>query len=298
VKTLAIIGQSASGKSDLAHKIARKTNAALLSMDSLAAYKRIEIASAKPTKLERENLIYFGLDLVEPRDRFGADEFVAEFLRAKAFCEANDRDLIIVGGSGFYLSALTFGLSPIPKITPRIKAQVAQTLLDVRGAYALLKTIDPPYAEKIAPNDRYRIEKALLIALSSGKPPSEWFSLYPPKPILPDAKAAILTLAIEALRERVKHRTKQMLKNGLIGEIENLLKIAPRNAQPMRAIGVKETIDYIDGKITVGDLENLINIHTAQFAKRQRTYDKGRFKNAIALEARELETFAVNYLAR
>ncbi|MDR2152527.1 MAG: tRNA (adenosine(37)-N6)-dimethylallyltransferase MiaA [Helicobacteraceae bacterium] len=297
MKTLAIIGQSASGKSDLAHKIARATNAALLSMDSLSAYRQIDIASAKPAKVERADLSYFGLDIADPRDRFGADEFIAEFLRAKAFCEANNRNLIIVGGSGFYLAALVFGLSALPPISPEIKAETTHALENIETAYALLKTIDPIYANKIAPNDRYRIEKALLIALASGKTPSAWFSQNPPKQILQNAQITILSIAIETLRDRVKQRTDQMLENKLIAEIENLLEIAPRSAQPMKAIGVRETIDYIDGKITISELKDLINIHTAQFAKRQRTYNKGRFANAIALEANALETFAIDYLS-
>ncbi|MDR2033488.1 MAG: tRNA (adenosine(37)-N6)-dimethylallyltransferase MiaA [Helicobacteraceae bacterium] len=297
MKTLAIIGQSASGKSDLAHKIARKTNAVLLSMDSLCAYQKIDVASAKPTKIEREDLTYFGLDIVQASERFGADEFIAEFLRAKAFCEASDRNLIIVGGSGFYLKALIGGLSPIPKITYEIKSKINDLLRDVGAAYNELKTIDPIYAAKIYANDRYRIEKALLISYASKQTPTIWFNANPPKPILRNVVIAELFLPIDILRERIKQRTRKMLESDMVGEIKNLLSIAPRSAQPFKAIGVKETLDYIDGKITIEELENLINIHTAQYAKRQRTYNKGQFNDMIVKPIDELESFGADYLS-
>jgi tRNA dimethylallyltransferase len=298
MKTLAIIGQSASGKTSAAHNIARETNAALLSMDSLSVYRHIDVASAKPTEAERDGLTYFGLDIADPRDRFGADEFIAEFLRAKAFCEETDRDLIIVGGSGFYLKAITSGLSPIPAIDAEIKAKVLTALNDLSAAYNELKTIDPICAAKIAPKDRYRIEKALLIAYAGGKTPSAWFAAHPPRAILQNAPIAVLTIPVETLRAKIALRTKKMLADGLIDEVENLLTNAPRSAQPMKAIGVKETIDYIDGKISVAELENLINIHTSQFAKRQRVYNNGRFDEIVRLSADEIETFGLRYFGQ
>jgi tRNA dimethylallyltransferase len=265
-------------------------------MDSLSVYRSIDIASAKPAKAERDGLDYFGLDIVDPSDRFGADEFAKEFLRAKTFCEANDRDLIIVGGSSFYLKALIGGLSPIPKISPQIKAKVTTIIENISAAFYELKTIDPIYAKKIAANDRYRIEKALLIAYSSGEPPTVWFAKNPPKPILTGAKIALVTTPIEILRERIALRARKMIENGLIEEVKNLLKNTPRSAQSMRAIGIKETIDYIDEKISIKELENLINIHTAQFAKRQRTFNDGQFCDLTRASIEDVEAFGINYL--
>lgn len=120
MKTLAIIGPTASGKTDLAHTLARRNNACVLSCDSLSVFKTIDIASAKPTLRERAGIDYFGLDRVAPCGRFGAEDFAAEFLRAKAFCEAADRPLIIVGGTGFYLktsrtASLRFPTFPAPQ---------------------------------------------------------------------------------------------------------------------------------------------------------------------------------------
>ncbi|GHV09238.1 tRNA dimethylallyltransferase [Campylobacterota bacterium] len=296
MKTVAIIGTTASGKSDLAHNLARKSGAALLSMDSLSVYRGIDIASAKPATGEREGLTYFGLDIANAGDRFGADDFAAEYARAREFCEANGRDLIIVGGSSFYLKAIACGLSPIPPIDARTACAVDELLGDLAAAHARLSEIDPIYAARIDANDRYRIEKALLIALASGVPPTRWFAENPPRPVLESVAIAEVVTDREVLRERIGWRTKKMIAGGLIDEVEGLLKSVPRDAQAMKAIGIKETIDFIDGAIDLGGLEELITIHTAQLAKRQRTYNNGQFNRLISMDINALENWAIKWL--
>ncbi|MDR3347513.1 MAG: tRNA (adenosine(37)-N6)-dimethylallyltransferase MiaA [Helicobacteraceae bacterium] len=285
MKTIAIIGQSASGKSELAHALARKHGAALLSMDSLGVYRHIEIASAKPTAQERAGLTYFGIDLAEPSERFGVDDFALEYLRAREFCLRRDRDLIIVGGSSFYLKALLDGLSPLPPITQAVKNMCAQLLERLPIAYDRLCAIDSVYAAKIKPADRYRIEKALLIAFGSNMKPSEWFALNPPKPIASDIAIVYPQIPLEMLREKIAIRTQNMLRRGLIDETRNLLNIAPLG-QPIKAIGIAETVMHLENKIDLAELEKLINIHTAQLAKRQRTFNNAQFRNVLTVDYR------------
>ncbi|MDR2904499.1 MAG: tRNA (adenosine(37)-N6)-dimethylallyltransferase MiaA [Helicobacteraceae bacterium] len=296
MKIIAIIGQSASGKSDIAHEIAKETGAALLSMDSLAVYKNIEIASAKPNKNDREGLAYFGLDLVTPNEKFGAEDFIREFLKARDFCRENNRDLIIVGGSAFYLKCLTSGLSKLPEISEKTREIVNEKLLDLNAAFNELKSRDPIYAIKIKNSDRYRIEKALLIMIASDIKPSEWFSQNPPEALLDELAIFLVELGREELLKRIKLRTEKMIEIGLVDEVKNLLAIADRGSQPMKAIGITETIDFIDEKISLKELSELITIHTAQFTKRQKTYYKGQFNNLIAADKNSLIKTAIKYL--
>ena len=113
---LAIIGTTASGKSDLAIKVAREFNAVILSLDSLCLYKEIDIASAKPNKDELELISHFGVDLVMPDMDFCVGDFIDEYKKAKLYAQQNNSMLIITGGSGFYLKSMLSGLSP--KIEP------------------------------------------------------------------------------------------------------------------------------------------------------------------------------------
>lgn len=296
MKTVAIIGPTASGKTDLAHTLARQSGAVVLSCDSLSVFKTIDIASAKPAPDERAGIDYFGLDLVDPCGRFGAEEFAAEFLRAGAFCEAQNRPLIIVGGTGFYLKVLLDGLSPIPEIPRAVADRVAALLEDPAAAHAQLARLDPVYAGRIHSTDRYRIEKGLLIALASGEAPSIWFAAHPPKPLLQNAAVFEVEWPVEILRGRIGLRTQKMLSSGLIDEVARLESLCPRNAQAMRSIGIAEVLDYFDGKVDKSELQTLIATHTAQFAKRQRTFNRGQFDTLITLPPESLAAQARIFL--
>src|SRR6218665_1246559 len=135
MKEIAIIGSTASGKTALSLEIANKTNSIILSLDSLCVYKEIEIASAKPTLEERGNIIHFGIDEVYPNEEFDVIKFIELYKKAKDYAIKNNKNLIIVGGTGFYLKALIDGLSL--GIETKIKLDIPQ-----QEAYDLLYEID------------------------------------------------------------------------------------------------------------------------------------------------------------
>ncbi|MDQ1264531.1 MAG: tRNA dimethylallyltransferase, partial [Campylobacterota bacterium] len=181
---LAIIGPTASGKSDLAIKIAKKTNAYILSIDSLSIYKEIDIVSAKPSKCELQEVEHFGIDVLYPNEYFSVDIFIRLYKEVLQKCQEQHKNLIIVGGTSFYLKMLIDGLSDIPKIDDTIKKRVEKKLLNLQESYNFLCAQDAEYMKNISANDRYRIEKALLIYEASNLTPSEWFRQNPPKPII------------------------------------------------------------------------------------------------------------------
>jgi tRNA dimethylallyltransferase len=293
MKTIAIIGPTASGKTAIAHTLAQQANAVLLSCDSLSVFKEIDIASAKPAPDERAGLTYFGIDCVEPCKRFGADDFIAEFKRAQALCEVQNRPLVIVGGSGFYLQALLTGLSTLPPLTDEIQGAVERQLQDPIRAHAYLAKYDPDYTARIAPQDRYRIEKALLIILATGKAPTQWFRENPPRPLLGRACLFEVQWPTQALRARIQERSAQMLQTGLIEEVCHLERRCGRGAQAMRAIGIKEVLSYLDGRLSFDRLTESITTHTAQLAKRQRTYNRHQFKGLTSLSPEGVEKAAL-----
>jgi tRNA dimethylallyltransferase len=273
MKQIAIIGSTASGKTALSIDIAQKTNSIILSLDSLSVYKEIDIASAKPTKEERGDIIHFGIDEVFPNEKFDVIEFFECYKRAKEYAEQNNKNLIIVGGTGFYLKALIEGLS---------KGFDEDIELDISldEAYTLLSNIDTSYMEKIASNDRYRIEKAYSIYKQSGMAPSKYFELNPKKPIATDVEIFEIVWDREDLRKRINLRTQMMIDDGIIDEVIYLEQKYRRTPNCMSAIGIIETLEYLDGKIkTKKELEEKIALNTAKLAKRQNTFNKGQFQN-------------------
>jgi len=278
-KELAIIAPTASGKTALSIELAHTLNAVILSLDSLAVYKEIDIASAKPSLEERDGIIHFGIDCVFPNEVFDVIEFCAEYKKAKQYAIENNKNLIIVGGTGFYLKALTDGLSKTPIISEKTNEIVQNELRNLDALYNKLHQIDKKYMSKIASNDKYRIEKASQIYFETNLTPTEYFSQNQPKALIDNLSIFEIQTDPEILRDRIKKRTKIMLSSGLIDEVIMLDQEYTRAPNCMGSIGISETFDYLDSKITRNELETLISTHTAQLAKRQRTFNKSQFQN-------------------
>ncbi|MGB5792062.1 tRNA (adenosine(37)-N6)-dimethylallyltransferase MiaA [Poseidonibacter sp.] len=270
MKEIAIIGSTASGKTALSIDIAQKTNSIILSLDSLSVYKEIDIASAKPTVEERGDIIHFGIDEVYPNEEFDVIQFIDCYKKAKNYALENNNNLIIVGGTGFYLKALIEGLST--GVDSKIKLDIS-----VNDAYELLYSIDKEYMQNIERNDRYRIEKAYAIYKQSNKSPSQYFLDNPKVPIAKDLKIFEILWDREELRKRIALRTKLMIKDGVIDEVIALEKKYSRQPNAMSSIGIIETLDYLDGKLSKDELLEKISLNTAKLAKRQNTFNKGQF---------------------
>lgn len=288
-KELAIIAPTASGKTDLSISLAQKIDAVILSLDSLAVYKHIDIASAKPSLEERAGIKHFGIDLLYPNENFDVMQFIEEYKKAKEYAKNNDKSLIIVGGTGFYLKSMMEGISPAPALDEKVKKTVEQKLLDLNESYNMLLQKDKAYMEKIASKDTYRIQKALEIYCSTGLTPSEYFRQNKPEPVLKDIKIFQIDTDKDILRQRIKKRTKKMIQNGIIDEVIFLEEKYTRKPNCMGSIGIAETLEYLDGKIGKQQLEELISVHTAQLAKRQRTFNRSQFSGLFSGNLENLE---------
>lgn len=275
---LAIIGTTASGKSDLAIKVAKEFNAVILSLDSLCLYKEIDIASAKPNKDELELVSHFGVDLVMPDMDFCVGDFIDEYKKAKLYAQQNNSMLIITGGSGFYLKSMLSGLSP--KIEP-LKIEISDDEI-----WDLAMEIDKEFCAKFSKNDKFRLHKWYQIYTQTNEIPTQWLQLNTGEPMIKNLTIYELVWDKFELIERIKTRTKNMLENGLIDEARYLFGRYDSALKPLNSIGLKEAKDYLDGKINLNELNDLITIHTTQLAKRQRTFNKSF--NSIKIDARNL----------
>lgn len=283
-KQLAIIGSTASGKTALAIELAHRMNAHILSLDSLAIYKEIDIASAKPSIEERQGIKHFGIDEIFPNEPFDVTTFIELYNKAKKESIEANKNLIIVGGTGFYLSALINGISELPSISQEAKGKSKEQLQDLQSAYDFLYALDAKYMNNIKSSDSYRIEKMLNLYFETKLSPSEYFLANPPLATIED-NLPIYEIDVnrEVLRERIKKRTGQMLKMGLIEEVFYLEKTYTRQPNSLKSIGIKEVLAYFDGDYSKKEMQERIVIHTAQLAKRQKTFNKSQFKEKTLL---------------
>ncbi len=285
----AIVGPTASGKSDLALELAQKLNSVILSVDSLAVYKEIDIASAKPSKQELATVKHFGIDELNPDEKFSVIEFLEHFIKAKNYAKEHNKGLIIVGGTSFYLKVLSQGISDLPKIETSVKLEVQEIMANLEEAYKFLKSIDSEYAKKIKSGDRYRIEKAIEIYKATNMPPSQYFSNNPPQPIVPNLPIYEIAINRDILRERIALRTAKMLEMGLIDEVAYLEHKYSREPQSMGAIGIKEVLDYFDGVYSKKELKDKIATNTARLAKRQVTFNKSQLSIEFSGSVEEIK---------
>jgi tRNA dimethylallyltransferase len=294
MKQLAIIGPTASGKSDLALEVANKIDAYILSIDSLSIYKEIDIVSAKPSKEELAQIRHFGINELYPNEHFNVEIFIKLYKQTLVKCEKESKNLVIVGGTSFYLKSLLQGLSEIPQMDEYTKQKVKQKLTNLQACYDELYSVDKAYMNSIAVNDRYRIEKALLIYEASNMTPTQWFKANPPKPIIENLDIYNIDVARDILRQRINIRTNKMVEMGLIDEICYLEQKYSRLPNSMGAIGIVEVLEYLDGKISKTEMIQKVALNTAHLAKRQQTFNNNQFHNVTSFEKEKLPQIIFN----
>lgn len=284
-----IAGPTASGKSQLAIDVAKAVDGVVINADSMQIYQDTPILSAVPSQ-EEQGGIEHKLYEVFPSSRNGT---VVEWLNlAVAEIERvweEGKIPVVCGGTGLYLDNLINGTTPIPEVDVQIREKVAQmaTAEGIPTLHAKLAQFDPVTAERLSPNDSTRVKRATEVYLQTKKPLSEWHQ----KPMikrLPDAKFFVVKIQPfkEELDERCFCRFEKMLAAGALEEVKKLKeKKLDKNLPAMKALGVPELINYLDGKSTLAEAVDLAKLHTRQYAKRQRTWFVNKLQADIVLEA-------------
>lgn len=282
---VALVGPTASGKSDIALKLARETGAAILSCDSLLVYQDLTIGTAKPSPEELVEVRHYGINLVAPNQPFTAGDYV-RYARTVIDQTAKDgTPLLIVGGTGFYLKALLCGVWDAPPTHPevreRIEKEVAGLTPDERASvlYARLQALDPDYASKVMRNDLYRVIRALEIIEVTGQPVSTILASRQLQNPLPYEVSIIGSKRDRIdLDRRIAERMNAMFAKGLVKETQELvarfgdLSHLPR---PLHCVGYSEVVQFLEGKLTLPQTRERITISTRQLAKKQMTFFKG-----------------------
>lgn len=266
-------GPTASGKSSLAIPLARRLGAEIVSVDSMAVYRGLDVGTAKPTPEQRQAVPHHLLDVVNAAEPYSVARWLADAAAAMAGCRSRGRGILFVGGTPLYLRALRDGLAPLPPADPGIRAALAAEA-DQRGPetlHARLATIDPVAAARIHPRDTKRIMRALEVAEVTGRPLSEAFAPAP-DPIF-ERRLMVVDVPRTALYRRIDQRVQRMFSDGIIDETRAALA-APGGLGPTagQAAGYAETIDFLGGRIDREEAVRRTQQRTRQLAKRQLTW--------------------------
>ncbi|MBV5261695.1 tRNA (adenosine(37)-N6)-dimethylallyltransferase MiaA [Synechococcus moorigangaii CMS01] len=265
---IVICGATATGKSGLGLKLAEKLNTAILSADSRQIYKEFDIGTAKPTPKEQQSIPHYLIDICEPTATLTLAEYQTQAQALIAQFHAEKKPVLLVGGTGLYLKAITKGLK-IPRVSPQPELRQQFTDLGQAYSYQLLQQLDPIACQKIHPNDQVRTLRALEVFYVTGQPITEQQGENPPNyPILEIG----LDCDPDILDQRIQQRTQQMVDQGFVAEVEHLGKKYGWDLPLLDTLGYAEFRDYVQGQDTLeGAIANTV-LHTRQFAKRQRTW--------------------------
>jgi tRNA dimethylallyltransferase len=274
-RVVALAGPTAGGKTELGVALATRLGAEIVSVDSRQVYRRLDVGTAKPDAAARAAVPHHLLDVVEPDEHFDAARFCTLGRAVIADIHARGNHVLLVGGSGLYLRALTEGLCPAPPADAVVRAEIARELA-VRGVAALHAELcagDPQSASRIAPRDAVRVARALEVLRVTGQPLSAWQAAHAFGDRPYELLRLVLSPPAEELERRIALRASRMWDGGLLEETEGVLAagFAPDSA-PLQAIGYREAQAHLRGELDRATAIERMRVATRQYAKRQRTW--------------------------
>ena len=293
-KVIIIAGPTAVGKTKYSIEIAKAFNGEIVSADSMQIYKYMDIGSAKPTKEELSQAKHYLVDEIDPRDEFSAAEYQ---LLAKKYIEQifeSGKTPVISGGTGLYINSLLYDMnfSVMPKQADfRKQLEREAELHGVLFVHDRLKALDPAAAERIHPNNLKKVIRAIEVLETTGEGIREFSESFVPTG---DYGCVLIGLNRdrEELYRRIEERVDELMKAGLVKEIESLLeKGLTENSISMKGIGYKEIIAYLHGEYDLSEAVRLVKQNTRHYAKRQLTWLK-RYQNMIWFNLSEYESEA------
>jgi len=283
---LVLTGPTGSGKTRLGLELAQRLNAEIISMDSMALYRGLDIATAKPTVAERALVPHHLIDVLDPWESASVAWWLEQ---AKACCqdiERRGKQVLLVGGTPLYLKALSYGLFEGPPADAALRARLEEEAQQQGGAalHQRLAQVDPATASRLHPNDQRRIIRAMEVQELTGTPLSAWQTQWTAKPqdersdssgsagqqVLP---ILWLNLPRAELYANINRRVESMFAAGLVDEVDRLRTFGrPLSKEAAQALGCKEVLAYLEGKQSLAETMTLVQTRTRNFAKRQITW--------------------------
>lgn len=288
-KVIVICGPTASGKTALSIELAKKLDGEIISADSMQIYKDMDIGTAKPTKEEMGKIVHHLIGYVSPEERYSVARYKKDAIDAINKVLERGKYPIVVGGTGLYIDSLVNAIEYNDikiDLDYRKKLENIAESEGLKALYEMANVIDEEAMKKISVNDKKRIFRVLEIYNATGKTKTmqEIESRKKENPY--DFKIFGINMEREKLYERINLRVDIMLKQGLINEVENIVKKYECFPTAMQGLGYKEVVEYLKNEITEEEMIEKIKRESRRYAKRQITWFK-RYKDIIWLDGQE-----------
>jgi len=271
MKVFFLIGPTASGKTTLSLKLARKLNAEIVSCDSMCVYRGMDVLTSKPSKIARKKIRHHLIDIISPIKEFSVSQYRHLALKAIEDILRRNKTPLFVGGSGLYVKAVINGLFPSAKKDKGFRKK--QELLAERYGriylYNKLKKMDPVTAKKIHPNNLRRVIRSLEIYHTEGKTPSQL--RQDTEPLTHDVKIFGLKLDRARLYRKIDERVEEMFKGGILQEVRRLSRMKLSRTSK-KALGYKEVLGYLKNRYSLEEAKELLKKNSRHLAKRQMTW--------------------------
>ena len=276
---LAITGPTASGKTALSLALAEHLGCEIISIDSMQIYKYMDIGTAKATEEEQKRAPHHMIDFLSPKESYSAEDYRADAMKVLHDIESRGKLPLFVGGTGLYMDTIMRGAQlESPPSSDELKEKLMAMADDEESREKLwqrLKEIDPASAEKTHKNNVRRVVRALEIYELTGKTKTYFDELT--KAAKPEVTVGMITLDFhnrDNLYARVDLRVEQMMREGLLSEVESLYRSGTlvKGTTAAQAIGYKEIISYLDGECTLDGAVEFLKLSSRRYAKRQLTW--------------------------
>ena len=273
-----LTGATASGKTSVAIEMARLLDAEIISLDSMAIYRGMDIGTAKPTAAQRARIPHHLIDILDPVEPYSVSRYRETALALIDEIRARGKEVLFVGGTALYLIALHRGLFDGPPANWEFRKQVEAELeqVDDELLFQRLQDVDPVSAHRLHPNDRRRIIRALEVYQSTGQPISHWQMEFEDGRDAEQCKVFTLRHPRPELHRRIENRVDRMFQEGLVEEVSGLLeKWTELGHTASQAVGYREVIAHLKGEMSFDEMVEKVRVRTRRFARHQETWFRG-----------------------
>ena len=294
-KAIFLMGPTASGKTDLAIKLAQECHCEIISVDSALIYKGMDIGTAKPSTEEQALAPHLLVDIIDPIQSYSAGDFRDDALALMHDIIARGNTPLLVGGTMLYYKALVEGLSPLPSADIEIRAAIEKQV-EASSWQALhdeLREIDPVSAQRIHVNDPQRLARAVEVYRISGQTMTQLTAVKSEPIPFNIQQFAIAPAEKSVLHERIERRFDLMLEAGFEQEVQQLFDRGDLHLElpSMRCVGYRQMWEYIEGKLDHDEMRFRGVVATRQLAKRQMTWLRGWKQEITWLESADINNF-------
>ncbi len=270
-----LTGPTASGKTGLGIRLAELLNAEIISLDSMALYREMDIGTAKPTAEQRDRVPHHLLDVLAPNKEYSLSAYVQAARETVAEIRQRGKEALFVGGTPLYLKSLLRGIFQGPPADWDFRRAIEEEVREtgVEALHERLRLVDPLSAAKLHPHDKRRIIRALEVYRTTGRPISHLQTQFDEGESADRRKVFALRWPREELHRRINRRVDQMFAAGFVDEVRELLeRYGALSRTAAQAVGYREVIAHLDGARDLPTTIDAVKARTRQFARRQETW--------------------------